>query len=151
MYRDERAADLAEFTKHVQIAETLYVVHLEQYEQLNGDWEVEQACARSWRGLWEQLAQACAIAAKRGRDVSRVLAARRRANPDAVERWVSRANREATLHAFAEIRRCLPEVVVPTEIPTPWRSVVLPDPPRVRLAAAIVAIVICALGLCARM
>jgi hypothetical protein len=116
MYRDPDTSALATFAKHVQIAEALYVINLEHLEHPH-DVERRQAYGLSWIQLWEQVGAARAIAVMFGRDVSAVDMARRRGNPDAVDLYLSRGNRDAALRAFAEIRRCMPEVVVPTEIP----------------------------------
>jgi hypothetical protein len=121
MYRDPDTSALATFAKHVQIAEALYVITGEHLDHRQ-DAERRQAYGLSWIQLWEQVGAARAIAVMFGRDVALVDLARRRGNPDAVDLHVSRGNRAAALRAFAELRRCLPEVVVPTEIPGDLRE-----------------------------
>lgn len=146
MYRDPDTSALATFAKHVQIAEALYVVNLEHRAQLESRWEAErrQAYGLTWIQLWEQMDAARAIATMFGRDVSPVDMARRRGNPDALDLHISRGNREAALRAFAEIRRCMPEVVVPTEISQEKREVVA-HAERDELGTLVVRVVIAAL------
>lgn len=146
MYRDPERAGHAAFAQHVQIAETFFVINLEQLERLARRWDatLRGDYASSWRLMWEQLDAARAIAVARGRDVTAIDRARRRGNPLASDFAISRGHREAALRAFADVRRCLPEVVVPTEIP---RSLREPERPRAAWVGWVFAMVIALLVL----
>lgn len=118
IYRDPDPSALTAFANHVTIAETLYGAHLDLGVRLAHEWdsELQQDYLMTWVQLWDQLEEARRIATQLGRDVTTVDAAERRANPYAVDAAITEAHRDATRTAFVEVRRCMPEIVVPSSV-----------------------------------
>ena len=118
LYRDPEFFELENFLKHIAIAETLLAVNADLATRLSAEHhpEVERSYWQSWRDAWEQLRQARAIAARLGRDVTRIDAAHARAGDAdlvaAAHSPITRDMRVAAKATVIALRRAVPESAI---------------------------------------